>query len=75
MGNNVKRSNLNLYDESGFLSENYITTTSGFCLQDSSFKLGGCMSMELLPDNVPNKLVFCSSASDTDSDFYKKYVD
>lgn len=75
MDNNVKRSNLNLYDESGFLSENYITTTSGFCLQDSSFKLGGGMSMELLPDNVPNKLVFCSSASDTDSDFYKKYVD
>ena len=55
------------------LSENYIETTSGFCLQDSSFKLGGGVNTELIPDNIPNQLLFCSSASDTDSNFYKKY--
>ena len=69
----MKRSNLNLYDESGFLSEEYISTTSGFCLQDSSFKLGGGVDMEIIPDNIPNQLLLCSSASDTDSDFYAKY--
>ena len=68
-----KRSNLNLYDESGFLSDNYIETSSGFCLQDSSFKLGGGINTDLIPDNIPNQLLFCSSASDTDSNFYRKY--
>lgn len=70
-----KRSNLNLYDESGFLSDNYIETSSAFCLQDSSFKLGGGVDMDLIPDNIPNQLLFCSSASDTDSNFYRKYVE
>ena len=35
-----KRSNLNIYDESGFISENYAVTTEAFCLQDADFKLG-----------------------------------
>ena len=70
-----KRSNLNIYDESGFLSEEYINVTSGFCLQDSSFKLGGEVNVDLIPNNLPNQLLFCSSASDTDSDFYHKYAD
>lgn len=70
-----KRSNLNLYDESGFLSDEYIETTSGFCLQDSSFKLGGGIDTDLLPDNIPNQLLLCSSASDTDSNFYRKYAE
>lgn len=71
----MKRSNLNLYDESGFLSDEYIETTSGFCLQDSSFKLGGGINTDLLPDNIPNQLLLCSSASDTDSNFYQKYAE
>lgn len=71
----MKRSNLNLYDESGFLSDEYIETTSGFCLQDSSFKLGGGINTDLLPDNIPNQLLLCSSASDTDSNFYHKYAE
>ena len=36
-----KRSNLNVYDESGWLSEEYIVDTSAFTVQDSSFQLGG----------------------------------
>lgn len=68
-----KRSSLNLYDESAFLTDEYIETTSAFCLQDSSFKLGGGVDMDLIPDNIPNQLLFCSSASDTDSNFYRKY--
>lgn len=29
--------------------------------------------MDIIPDNIPNQLLLCSSASDTDSDFYSKY--
>lgn len=70
-----KRSNLNLYDESGFLSDNYIETSSAYTTQNSSFKLGGGIDMDLLPENIPNQLLFCSSASDTDSNFYRKYAE
>lgn len=68
-----KRSNLNIYDESGFVSEEYISVTKAFCTQDASFKLGGGVNTELIPENIPNQLLFCSSASDTDSSFYKLY--
>ena len=70
-----KRSALNIYDESGFLSENYISTTKAFATQDSSFKLGGGLDQGTIPDNIPNQLLFCSSASDTDSYFYRMYAE
>lgn len=69
----MKRSNLNLYDESGFISENYIATTKAFTTQDSSFKLGGDIDTLLVPKNIPNQLLFCSSASSVDSYFYNLY--
>lgn len=73
--NNIrgKRSNLNIYDESGFISENYIATTKAFATQDSSFKMGGDIDMECIPRNIPNQLLFCSSASSTDTYFYGIY--
>lgn len=73
--NNIrgKRSNLNIYDESGFISENYIATTKAFATQDSSFKLGGGIDTETVPKNIPNQLLFCSSASSTDTYFYGIY--
>lgn len=73
--NNIrgKRSNLNIYDESGFISENYIATTKAFATQDSSFKMGGGVNTELIPKNIPNQLLFCSSASSTDTYFYGLY--
>lgn len=68
-----KRSNLNLYDESGWVSENYAVTTAGFCLQNADFKLGKDLDMETLSKNIPNQLLFCSSASSVDSYFYNIY--
>lgn len=68
-----KRSNLNLYDESGWVSENYAVTTAGFCLQNADFKLGKDLNMETLAKNIPNQLLFCSSASSIDSYFYSIY--
>lgn len=73
--NNIrgKRSGLNLYDESGWISENYAVTTEGFCLQNADFKLGKDLDMETLPKNIPNQLLYCSSASSVDSYFYSIY--
>lgn len=68
-----KRSNLNLYDESGWITENYAVTTAGFCLQNADFKLGKDLNMETLAKNIPNQLLFCSSASSVDSYFYSIY--
>ncbi|HFD2052261.1 TPA: LAGLIDADG family homing endonuclease [Clostridium perfringens] len=68
-----KRSSLNLYDESGFISENYAVTTNGFCLQNADFKLGKDLDMETVPKNIPNQLLYCSSASSVDSYFYGLY--
>lgn len=68
-----KRSSLNLYDESGWISENYAVTTAGFCLQNADFKLGKDLDMETLARNIPNQLLFCSSASSVDSYFYNIY--
>lgn len=55
------------------LSENYISTTKAFATQDSSFKLGEGIDQGMIPENIPNQLLFCSSASDTDSYFYRMY--
>ena len=73
--NNIrgKRSSLNLYDESGWISENYAVTTEGFCLQNADFKLGKDLDMETLTKNIPNQLLYCSSASNVDSYFYDIY--
>lgn len=73
--NNIrgKRSNLNIYDESGWITENYAVTTGAFCLQNADFKLGKGLDMELLPKNIPNQLLFCSSASSVDSYFFSIY--
>ncbi|WP_206530459.1 hypothetical protein [Clostridium perfringens] len=68
-----KRSNLNIYDESGFISENYIQVTSAFTTQNASFKLGGDVNSETLPKALPNQLLFCSSASSIDTYFYDVY--
>jgi hypothetical protein len=68
-----KRSNLNIYDESGWLSEEYIVDTSAFTTQDSSFALGEGVDTEIIPENIPNQILLCSSASDIDSEFYRLY--
>lgn len=71
--NRGKRSNLNIYDESGWITENYAVTTSAFCLQNADFKLGKDVDTELLAKNIPNQIIYCSSASSVDSYFYSKY--
>ncbi|MFC8688165.1 terminase [Brevibacillus porteri] len=73
--NRSKRSNLNFYDEAGFAPEEMFETSMPFLAQDSNFKLGGDVDISLLPKEFPNQVVAASSASSTDTYFYKLYKD
>lgn len=73
--NRSKRSNLNFYDESGFAPDELFTTSEPFAVQNSDFRLGGEIDVTLFPKQMPNQLVYASSASSTDTYFYRKYSD
>lgn len=73
--NRSKRSNLNFYDESGFAPDELFTTSEPFAVQNSDFRLGGDVDVTLFPKQMPNQLVYASSASSTDTYFYRKYSD
>src|SRR5699024_10207932 len=70
-----KRSNLNFYDESGFTSDELFEASEPFAVQSSDFRLGGDSDVTLLPKQIPNQLIYASSASATDTYFYEKYRD
>lgn len=73
--NRSKRSNLNFYDESGFAVEELFTTSEPFTTQNSDFRLGGDVDVTLSPKQMPNQLLYASSASSTDTYFFRKYSD
>ncbi len=70
-----KRSNLNFYDESGFTEDALFEASEPFAVQNSDFRLGGGVDVSLLPKQMPNQLIYASSASSTDTYYYKKYRD
>ena len=76
-GNRSKRSNLNFYDEAGFIGDERIFTTSEpFVAQNSKFGLGVDMDdRELQAQPLPfqNQLIYASSAGRTDQYFFRKY--
>ena len=67
------RSNLNFYDESGFTEEELFKASEPFLTQNSDFRLGGDDDPSLLPKQFPNQRIYASSASSTDTYFYKQY--
>lgn len=71
--NRGRRSNFNLYDESGWITEEYIAATKPFLILNNDMKIGGGVDTETLPKQIPNQRLFISSASSTDSQFYKYY--
>lgn len=73
--NRSKRSNLNFYDEAGFAPEEMFETSMPFLAQDSNFKLGGDVDITLLPKEFSNQVLAASSASSTDTYYYKMYRD
>jgi hypothetical protein len=70
-----KRSNLNFYDEAGFTEEELFVASEPFTVQNSGFALGGDIDITLQPNPFPNQRIYASSASSTDTYFYKKYLE
>lgn len=70
-----KRSNLNFYDEAGFAPDELFEATEPFTTQNSDFRLGGDSDATILPRQIPNQLIYASSASSIDTYFYQKYKD
>jgi hypothetical protein len=66
---------LNFYDESGFAPDELFTTSEPFAVQNSDFRLGGDVDVTLFPKQMPNQLIYASSASSTDTYFFRKYSD
>lgn len=68
-----RRSNVNVYDEAGFIAQETFDVTEPYMSQDSSFKLGGSFDADVYPQDIPNIRLYIGSASDTNSNFYAKY--
>ena len=68
-----KRSQLNFYDEGGFVEEKLYVTTEPFTVVNSDFKMGGDTDVSLRPKQVPNQRIYASSASSIDTYYYLKY--
>ena len=68
-----KRANLVCFDEAGWFSDELFVQAENFVNQDENFRLGGNIDITLEPKGMPRQLLYASSASDTSSEFYKKY--
>lgn len=68
-----KRANLVCFDEAGWFSDELFVQAENFVNQDENFKLGGNIDITLEPKGFPRQLMYASSASDTSSEFYKKF--
>lgn len=72
-----------IFDESGFLSEEMMNVYSAFAIVDKNIKTGKDSSghsidpirQRTFPTDVPNQKFYISSASSTDTKFYKLYRD
>lgn len=68
-----KRANLVCFDEAGWFSDELFIQAENFVNQSENFKLGGDVDMTVEPPSFPRQLLYASSASDTSSEFYKKF--
>lgn len=68
-----KRAHLVGFDEAGWFSDELFVQAENFVNQDENFKLGGNIDITLEPKGMPRQLLYASSASDTSSEFYKKF--
>ncbi len=68
-----KRADLVVFDEAGWFSSELFVQAEAFVNQDENFVLGGDKDMSIEPRGFPKQLLYASSASDTSSEFYKKF--
>jgi len=77
-----KRGNV-IFDECGFLDEEMMSVYAAFAIVNKSFKSGKDRDgnsidrnrLRCIPSNIPNQLFYISSASSTDTEYYKLYRD
>ncbi len=67
-----KRAHLVFFDEAGWFSDELFVQAENFANQNERFKLGGNVDIFLEPMGFARQLLYASSASDTNSPFYKK---
>lgn len=68
-----KRAHLVCFDESAWFSDELFIQAENFVNQDENFKVSKKIDVTLEPRNFPRQLLYASSASDTSSEFYKKF--
>lgn len=69
----MKRAEIVCFDEGGFLDEEVYQVIEPYTAQDKNFKMGGGIDVTVIPKELPNQLLYTSSASTVDSYFYNKY--
>jgi len=62
-----ERSNLNFYDEAGSIGPEFFTRTEPFATQSKDFKTGSGLNADILPKDIPNQLIYSSSAEDVNT--------
>lgn len=67
------RSNLNFYDEAGKVDRDYFALTEPFCTQDTNFITGKNLNIDCYPKQLPNQIIYSSSAESMDSQLYDQY--
>lgn len=68
-----KRAEIVCFDECGWLDEEVFSVIEPYTAQDKNFKMGGGVDVTTLPQELPNQLLYTSSASSIDSYYYAKY--
>ena len=79
--NRGKRAQCVIFDETSFLDSDLLEVYKAFCAMDTDFKTGISENGETLdnvrlhiyPKGIQNQLIYVSSASSTDTDFYRMY--
>lgn len=72
-----------IFDECGFLSSDLIQVYKAFCAVDNSFVTGfdsdgnpiDNVRLAAMPKPIPNQLIYVSSASNVETEFYQMYRD
>lgn len=70
-----------IFDECGFLDEDLIVTYGAFAIVNKSFKTGkdrdgksiDSIRLRMFPESLPYQKIYISSASSTDTEFYRLY--
>ena len=69
----MKRCECLCFDECSWLDEEVFAVLEPYTIQDKNFKLGGGIDVTTLPKELPNQLLYASSAGSMDAYYYKKY--